>query len=273
MSSAPSESPTVEDSGLQAPVFQTPAYTVLEEIVARIRSRLYEMPERSACENCGVTTDRLLLVSVDHEDFRCTLPISVCFQCSKRPSFAAKNVDDRFLLIASLIILTIACGIAQEPVLLAIAAAGAIVAFLRLQSPVRISTAERDSKIREMLSRIPEVSLLLEHFSDLLVVVPLRDASASRTASAPLTIFDKNLICHEQIQILCSRIDLSRSGVRSAVLTTMIQCVVDVANDVLRNAALKYPGAVQVNVAILPDRQTVFDIHVCPTGCIQIKKS
>jgi len=272
MSSAPSESPTVEDLGLQAPVFRTPAYTVLEEIVARIRSGLHEMPERSACENCGVTTDRLLLVSVDHEDFHCTLPISVCFQCSKRPSFAAKNVDDRFLLVASLIILTVACGIAREPVVLVIAAAGAIVAFLRMQTQVRISTAERDSKIREILSRIPEVGSLLEHFSDLSAVVPLRDASASRVGSAALTIFDENLICHEQIRILCSRNDLSRSGVRSAVLTTMIQCVVDSTKEILRNAALKYPAAVQVNVAILPDRQTVFDIPVYPTVCVQIKQ-
>jgi tetratricopeptide (TPR) repeat protein len=271
MSSATSESSAVEDRDLRFPVFRSPAYETLNEIVDRIRGTLHRIPEQSACENCGESTASLVLVSVSHADFYGTLPISICYQCSKRPPFVAKAVDDRFMMVASLTGLAVIWGIGRQWVLSAMTFAGAVIAILRMKAPIRMSAAERDSKIREMLCRIPDVGLLMEHFPNVAVAVPLKDASVSRTVSTPLAIFDENLIFHEQIQIFCNRNDLNRSGVRSAVLTTMLQCVIDATKDVLKNAALTAPAAVQVNVAILPDRKTVFDVQVYPRVCVEIK--
>jgi len=236
----------------------------LDALLYRIREALYVMPQRTPCLQCGTVTTNLVRGLLQHEDFQCTIPLSVCFACSKKPPFVLTATDERMWWTALLAGVGVAFGIGQQWLLSGIAMAAAGVLHQVMRPPIRITRSERNGRISELLSKAPEVQSLLAFFPDCETTASHENAALSRELAVPLGILDESLRFHEQITILCDADELSRSGVNLSILKLMVDCVNDSLKKVLRHPQLPSGMAFQVDVAVLPGRRTEFEIQICP---------
>ena len=273
MSSAESEDQSTEQAGRSnIPEFRTEQQDRRLSILKRLRQFLSEMPEDTPCLCCGNTTVNLVQPSLRHDAFQCTVSISVCSTCSQKPPFVLKGRDDRkawtiVLAVTGTAFLFLYLWLPGALVLVA-----ALVAALFMKSPKRISTAERNLKLRELLTKVPHIEALLKTEQNLTIRVPLRDASISRLIAEPHRILDQSLVFLEEFQFCCDYADLHYSRVSEVLLVQFIKRIMELTTQAIQDSELNEETALQVDCAILPGRRTMFEFQVITKNSDRLRK-
>ena len=206
------------DEGLAIPQFRLPEQQQLLFILGRLRGLLNELPEQTPCLQCGDVTANLVLAHISHEEFHCTVPVSICSTCSKKSPCAKTEINEQLWWSVLLGGFAVAFGLGQQWLLCILAAAGVAVVRVRIKPPLRLSDSERSQKIRELLSNVPYLRTLLELEPKATAVIPSRDSDVLRPVAVPLGILDQSLIIHGNVQFLCSFNDLNRANVHPELL-------------------------------------------------------
>ena len=272
MSTAHSANPEHAESDGGVPEYSTQVQRERLRILHELRRELDQLPVNSVCTSCGHSTDHLLKVSLENQVFRCVVPVPVCAACAKRPPFVLKGVELRWRLfsVAIFAAFILAAGQLWLPCLIVAMFAAGIAVLV--PGPKRITVAERRVQLDKFFRTVPHIHALRTLEPDLLAEVPLRDSTVSTHVNLPLHILDNSFESFESFQFWTSFAELGKSEVHPQLLELLIERIIKVTTQTLRNAELDEETAVQIDFALLPGRRCEFEIQAISRNSEFIRK-
>jgi hypothetical protein len=119
------------DEGLAIPQFRLPEQQRLLSIIGWLRGFLNELPDLTPCLQCGDVTANRVRAHISHEEFHCTVPVSICSTCSKKTPCAKTEINQQLWWSVLLGGFAVAFGLGQQWLLSILAAAGVAVVRVR----------------------------------------------------------------------------------------------------------------------------------------------
>ena len=148
-------------------------------------------------------------MEVTHEDFHCTVPLTVCTVCSDRPPFVPRHIDELVVVALLAVAAAIPAAFLAPPVILAFIVLLAFTVWTailctRSEPPALLTPDECRDALRGCLCKLPELHTLLAVFPEASIAIAPRVRRIPLDKVNPAELFQQNAACHEHVRVVAA---------------------------------------------------------------------